>query len=193
VLGVTLGDGQQTGYVWPVKSVVWLGLVALFGCMPEPPARWAEGGSPLLLPDARWDRGQSDPIIIRRDGHVLQGDDLLFMLDAAGRVFDEDNEPVALLNDDGSIGGPDEVYLGRIGMQNASPPWSSTAWLRVRADGKVALYDSDGEAQYGGKWVGCEVPKTRACTLVTHLLALQAARRRQENDVQVGVGIGVMF
>lgn len=183
---------NKPAIVWCVKVLPWLAWLPLTACMPDPPARWAHGGAQLLLPEARFERGRGDPIVIHSDGRVLQDDDLLFSLDAAGRVFDEDNEPLALLNEDGSISGPDEVYYGRIGMQNASPPWSSTAWLRIRSDGKVALYDSDGEAQYGGRWTGCEVPKTRACTLVTHLLALEAYRRR-ESDVQVGIGIGVGF
>jgi hypothetical protein len=167
--------------------------VVLLGCVPEPPARWAQGGAPVVIPEARFDRGKGDPILIHADGRVEEDGDLLFAIDRAGRVFDEDNEPVALLNADGSVSGRDDVYLGRVGMQNASPPWSGTAWLRVRSDGKVALYDSDGEPQYGGKWTGCEVPKTRACTLITHLLALDSARRRQESGVQVGIGVGVMY
>lgn len=171
----------------------WLLPLALLGCVPDPPARWAEGGAPLVLPDARFERGRLDAIVVRADGRVEEDGDLLFTIDRAGRVFDEDNEPVALLNADGSVSGPDNVYFGRVGMHNASPPWSGTAWLRVRTDGKVALYDSDGEAQYGGLWTGCEVPKTRVCTLVTHLLALDAARRHRDSDVQVGIGIGVMY
>lgn len=161
-------------------------------CVPDPPARWAQGGAPVVIPEARFDRGRGDPIEIHADGTVAEDGDLLFKLDRAGRVFDEDNEPIALLNSDGSISGPDNVYMGRVGMHNASPPWSGTAWLRVRTDGKVALYDSDGEAQYGGKWTGCAPPATRACTLVTHLLALAAARHR-ESDVQIGIGIGMVY
>lgn len=182
-------------------AMVWLMAVArsclaalvLLGCVPDPPARWAEGGAAVIIPEARFERGKADPIFIHADGRVEQDGDLMFTIDRAGRVFDEDNEPVALINTDGSVSGPDDVYLGRVGMQNASPPWSGTAWLRVRSDGKVALYDADGEAQYGGRWYGCEVPKTRVCTLVTHLLALDAARRRRDSDVQVGIGIGVFY
>jgi hypothetical protein len=162
-------------------------------CVAAAPARWAEGGAPLLLPNATWERGRNDAIVIRPDGVVLEDGNVLFTLDRAGRVFDEDNEPLALLNADGGISGPDDVYLGRVGMHNASPPWATTAWLRVRRDGKVALYDEDGEAQYGGSWSGCATPFTRACTLVTHLLALRASRRYQESPVQFGIGVGMIY
>lgn len=144
-----------------------------------------------MLVDAQWERGD-ESVLIRRDGRVVEGDDFVFQLDAAGRVFDEDNEAIALLNPDGSVSGPDDTYLGRVGVHNASPPWTSVAWLRVRRDGKVALYDSDGEAHHAGTWRGCVGPVMRTCTLVTHLLALEAARRYRDS-VQVGVGLGMWY
>ncbi len=162
----------------------------LLACAPSAPPRWAEGGAPLVLPAAHWNRGDSSAIDVRPDGRVLEDGGLLFVLDRVGRVVDSDYEPVALLFPDGHVVGTDDRLLGRVGVSNASPPGSGTAWLSVSPTGQVVYFDADGSRSDGGVWTGCDGPALRTCTYVTHLVALRSYVRR-EAGVGVGVGIGV--
>ena len=165
-------------------------LVAL-GCAPEKPARWVEGGTPLVLPAAHWNRGGNDAVEIRADGKVLEAGDLVFVVDRVGRVVDDHYDPVAVLLPDGRLAGTDDAMLGQIGITNASPPSAGQAWLTVMPNGEVIFFDSDGERSYGGVWTGCDGPAHRACTLVTHLMVLRSYLRRPAPGVSVGVGVGV--
>jgi hypothetical protein len=163
------------------------------GCSPTAPARWAEGGSPLLLPAARWDRGNNDPIEIQADGKVLEAGSLVFVLDRVGRVADDRYDPVAVLLPDGRLAGTDNQFLGQVGITNASPPFAGQAWLSVLPNGQVVYYSEDGERSLGGVWRGCEGAAHRACTLVSHLVVLRNYLRRVQSSVSVGVGVGVGF
>lgn len=163
----------------------------LAGCAPTEPPRWAQGGAPLVLPTARWQRGGDDDIELKPNGHVIEDGDLLFVIDRAGRVFDEDFEPIALLMPDGHVAGTDNYLLGRVGVSNASPPDRNTAWLAVLPDGNVLYFDEDGERHSGGKWLGCTGPGQRTCTFITHMVAIRDYVRRAESGVSVGVGVGV--
>jgi hypothetical protein len=168
--------------------------LATLGCAPSQPPRWAQGGAALAIPSAHWSRGDNDGIEIRPNGEVLEGGSLLFKLDSVGRVVDEDYEPVAVLLPDGRVAGTDDRFLGQVGMSNASPPDRGAAWLSVDAnDGHVTNFAEDGERSFGGQWTGCKGPSLRACTLVTHLVALRNYARRQQSGVSVGVGIGIGF
>jgi len=174
-------------YVGPLLA--WLAL----GCAPTVPLRWAEGGSPLTLPTARWNRGDNDPIDVRPDGKVLEDGSVIFVVDRVGRVADDHFEPVAVLLPDGRLAGTDEHFLGQVGISNASPPMSGQAWLAVVPNGQVIYFDDDGTRSGGGLWTGCEGPAHRTCTLVTHLIALRSYMQRAQTGVSVGVGVGVGF
>jgi hypothetical protein len=168
----------------------------LVGCAPHSPPRWAEGGAALALGSARWDRSGADPVELRPDGHVLLDGDLLFVIDAVGRVANDDYDPYAVLLPDGQLVGNDDISLGRIGVTNASPPGAVEAWLAVLPDGNVVYFDTDGERTAGGQWQGCNGPVLRTCTLVTQLLAVSSYRRMRTGvgiGVGVGVGVGVGF
>jgi hypothetical protein len=165
-------------------------LALALGCAPSAPPRWAEGGAPLLIPAAHWERGDADAIDVKPDGDVLEGGRLLFKLDRVGRAVDDDYEPVALLLPDGAVAGADSAPLGQVGVTNASPPFAQTAWLTVMPNGQVVFYDQDGTRSSGGQWTGCDGPALRTCTYVTHLVVLRNYLRRDGN-VYVGVGVGV--
>lgn len=161
------------------------------GCGSKPPAAWASGGARLALGQAAWKLGEDD-VTMDPSGRISVAGDVQFSIDAAGRIYDDDGDPAALLLPDGHVVGNDEVHLGRVGITNASPPGSETAWLTLSPTGDVVLFDADGERHSGGRWVGCNGPVLRTCTLVTHLVAL-ARVEAQRNRASVGVGIGVGF
>jgi hypothetical protein len=145
----------------------------------------------LTLGNARWDRGEADAVEIRANGQVLEGGDLVFVIDRVGRVVDPEYDPVAILLPDGRIVGTDAQALGQIGVTNAAPPWSNQAWLAVTPEGTVIGFDSDGERAALGHWQGCSGPVLRSCTLVTHLLTLRRHRTAPPSGVHFGVGVGL--
>jgi hypothetical protein len=124
------------------------------------------------------------------DGRVLANGEHLFTLDAAGRVFDRDNDPIALLEQDGRLIGKDEANLGMVGLRNASPPGVEFAWLTIDDAGTVVRFDPEGAPHPDGAWSGCG-PALRTCTLATHVIALSQAGGRRGSRVRVGVGMGV--
>lgn len=162
----------------------------LTGCSSHPPAQWARGGAPLGLGRARWERG-GDTVDLLPDGKVLVDGDHVWTLDAAGRVYTSDRDPVALLSPDGHLVGNDERSLGFVGVASASPPGSSTAWVTIAPTGQVVLYDEDGASRGGGAWSGCDGATFRTCTLVSHLVVSRDVARRPRVGVGIGVGIGV--
>ncbi|GMV16855.1 MAG: hypothetical protein HS104_03695 [Polyangiaceae bacterium] len=172
-----------------MRSVLLLLAVSAFGCSANPPPRWQEGGAPIVIAPARWDRPDDDSIQIHADGKVTEDGDLLFVLDRAGRVVDKDYEPVAILMPDGHVGGPDNVLLGRVGHANAAPPGSAAAWLAVMPNGQVVRFDDEGDRHDAGVWYGCEGPQKRTCTLVTHVLWVRNYMRNSRGGVSVGVGV----
>jgi hypothetical protein len=160
--------------------------LALSACSSHPPATWAPGGSPVEIPRARWQRGSSAADIMP-DGRVLVDGSHSFSIDRAGRVFEPDNSPIALLEPDGRLIGKDDVLLGVIGMHNSSLPGRTQAWLTVGEQGEVILYDDEGERRSAGTWTGCG-QALRTCTLVTHVIAMATVRQR--GNVGIGFGIG---
>ena len=144
-----------------------------------------------MVARAYWERGEYDLIDIRDDGSVLEGEDLVFTIDTVGRIVDADFAPFALLYDDGTVRGPDETQLGRVGLHNASPPEKQYAWVTVAPDGHVTFFDEDGEQHFGGTWRGCGGPMARTCTLVTHAFMLRVLLARRQSGPSVGMGIGV--
>lgn len=174
-----------------MRRMAGLSFIALLaaGCGSKPPPMWQEGGAPLTLPAARWDRPDDDSIEIQPDGKVLEDDDLLFVVDRAGRIVDEDYEPVAILLPDGHVGGRDNQDFGRIGVANAAPPGSAAAWLAIMPDGQVVRFDEEGDRYNGGRWHGCNGPQQRTCTLVTHVLWVRDYLARSRGGVSVGIGV----
>lgn len=163
----------------------------LVACRATPPPLWAEGGSPLTFTASIWTQSDGERLGIDAQGRVWKGTELLYSLDRAGRVVDESNEPVALLDPGGQLFGTNKTYWGRIGLHNASPPWAAEAWLRVTRAGEVVLFDADGDTVSGGQWSGCQGHSLRACTLITHLVLLDSVYRRQSApDMYFGFGFG---
>ncbi len=177
-----------------IAGWVFVPILALAACHAQPPPNWAQGGSPLEIPRARWTRG--DKLIdIMPDGKVLGDGEHLFTIDRAGRVYQPDLEPVAVLQPDGRLVGKDDAVLGKIGVRNSSPPGKDIAWLSISDRGEVVRFDPDGDAHTDGGWVGCD-PSIRACTLTTHIVSLVESRGRRGGPMygpSVGVGIGVGF
>jgi hypothetical protein len=168
-------------------------LLAVTGCAPSAPPRWAEGGSPLFILPAHWERPDEDSIEIQPNGRVLEGGHLRFVIDRVGRVADGDYEPFAVLLPDGRLVGTDNTALGYVGLNNASPPVGQQAWLSLKPDGRVLFFEPGGERTARGAWAGCDGPARRTCTLVTQLIAVRNYRVMPSSGVTFGVGVGVGF
>lgn len=159
-----------------------------------PPTGWSVGGAPLALPWARWDLGDTS-IELRPDGQVWIDGDVAFVIDGAGRVYDPELAPLALLEPDGRLVGTDDRDLGVVGSMHASSPGRQEAWLSLLPDGTVLRYDEDGDRYAGGLWQGCQgsPSASQACVLVTHLVTIEAEARRRRSGSGFGFGIGVMI
>ena len=166
----------------------FLPALALAACHTQPPPNWAQGGTPLDIPRARWTRG--DKLLdIMPDGKVLIDGDHVFSLDRAGRVYEPDNDPIAVLQPDGRLLGADAALLGKIGVRNSSPGDRDVAWLSIGPRGEVVRFNPDGEPGGDGAWAGCE-PAIRACTLATHIVTIIETRVRHPRMYGPHVGIG---
>ncbi|HEX4334966.1 MAG TPA: hypothetical protein VH062_03570 [Polyangiaceae bacterium] len=168
-----------------------LAALPLVACSSTPPPHWAEGGARLDVGPAEWRTGDDAVIEILPDGKVTVGGAHIFTIDAAGRIYDSENEAVGIVLPDGNIVGPNDTHLGRVGVSNASPPGGGTAWLSVMPDGHVTHYDPDGERSFDGAWQGCSGPRLRTCTLVSHLYTLERVSRASSPGMFIGVGVGV--
>ena len=165
----------------------------IMGCAPKDPPRWQQGGAPLLIHPATWERGDDDTIQITAKGEVMEDGELLFVVDRVGRVVDDDYEPVALLLPDGHVAGTNNELLGRVGVANAAPPNSATAWLALMPNGQLVAFDEDGERKNAGVWRGCRGAAQRTCTYVSHMVWVRRYLRRRSPRVGIGVGIGVGY
>jgi hypothetical protein len=126
------------------------------------------------------------------DGRVLADGEHVFSIDVAGRVFNPDGDAVGVLQDDGRFLGKDDVLLGRIGIRNAALPGKTVAWLALSEQGEVLHFSEEGDSQPDGGWEGCGAA-VRACTLVTHLIALSESERGSHGGMYgptFGIGIG---
>src|SRR5258708_10173231 len=155
-------------------------------CGSRPPANWAAGGAATEVPRAHWERGDN-PVDVLADGRVLVDGDVWFRIDRAGRVYDAEGEPLAVLQRDGQLLGSDDTSLGTIGVYNAALPGSKFASVTVAQGGGVVHYDGDGDPHADGGWAGCGAA-ARTCTLVTHVVYIQEARMRPHFGVGIGVG-----
>jgi hypothetical protein len=166
-------------------------LLSLASCTPDPPPNWQSGGARLFIAHAYWERGEHELIEIKDNGEVYEDEDLAYVVDQAGRVVTDDHEPRAILLPDGLVLGTNDEPLGRVGLQNASPPDRHHAWLRIQPNGRVYFYDQDGEEQFGGTWRGCGGPMARTCTYITHMFVLRSYSRGRRSGPSFGNGIGV--
>ncbi len=166
-------------------------LLSAAGCAPSAPPRWVEGGAPLVIGQAHWERPDEDAIDIQPDGRVLEGGRLRFVVDRVGRVTDDDYDAFAVMQPDGHVVGTDDRPLGYVGLSNATPPFSDHAWLSLQRDGRVVLYEPNGDHSEHGKWTGCDGPSRRTCTLVTQVLVMRNYRVVPASGVSFGVGVGV--
>ena len=167
-------------------------LALLLGaCSASPPPRWAEGGARLVVGNATWKTGEGEVVQLMADGKVIADGDQVFTVDAAGRVYDTDNDPAAIVLPDGNVAGTDDTHLGRIGITNAAPPGRGPAWLSVQPNGEVIHFDPDGQRSSDGVWQGCTGPLMRTCTLVSHLYTLHRVAQATRGGVGVGIGVGV--
>lgn len=176
----------------PSGAALALALVCL-GCTPPPPRSWTQGGTQLDLPRAQWILGE-EAVELLPGGEVLIDGDVELSIDRAGRVYDADGEPIAVLEPDGTLVGNDDVGLGMVGSQSASLPEEGHAWLSVEPNGQVIRYDEDGGRYPFGAWFGCG-PSPRAqqaCLLVSHVLGMRMRRRAQSGGPGFGFGLGVM-
>lgn len=143
-----------------------------------------------MIAPARWSRNGST-IDIQPDGKVLIDGDIMFAIDAAGRVFETDGDPIAVLQQDGHLIGTDSRGMGYVGWNTSSAPGDSVAWLGIGAKGEVTRYDSDGDRSQDGYWQGCNGPQLRACLLVSHYVVFREWQTRPR--VGVGIGFGMMI
>src|SRR5262245_49705759 len=113
-----------------------VGLAIFVGaCSANPPAHWPQGGSPIDIPHARWVRGDF-VVEVFPDGRVLIDNERELTIDRVGRIVDGDGDPVALLEPNGHLVGPDEKDLGQVGAMTASLPDQQQAWLSVMPSGE---------------------------------------------------------
>lgn len=149
-----------------------LGLLAGCAHSKTPPPGWQQGGAPIFIPRASLNMGYAN-IELLADGRVLENGAVSFGIDRAGRVFDVDGQPVALLQPDGRLIGPKNEDLGIVGPVSASPPGAKYAALWITPDGRVLKYDDNGDQAPMGTFVGCGMfaPALQACMLVAYLTA----------------------
>ena len=139
---------------------------------------------------------RGDAVIeLAANGAVYVDGDHHLTVDRAGRVYEPDGAPVALLEATGRLVGPDEEDLGVVGAATASLPEQDTAWLGIYPSGEVTVYGDEGKRLALGVWLGCsDTARTQqTCVLISHLLAQELRRRARDPAVSFGVGIGVGF
>jgi hypothetical protein len=188
-----------------MKRLLLAASFGLLSCSSTPPADWARGGAIVDIPYARWVRGDVT-VDIQPDGKIFIDKDHTYTIDRAGRLYDIDQQPVALLEPDGSIVGPGNTPLGQVGSLYAARPGEATAWLTVTPAGEVIRYDQEGERITMGAWVGQCARSASAhevCVFISHLLGtkfVEEQRRRPGQPSYVpgvgftpgaGVGIGI--
>lgn len=142
----------------------------------------------MEIAQAHWER-VSESVDILPDGRVIVDDEHWFTVDRAGRFFEPDNEPIAVLAPDGQLVGKDNTAWGNVGIQSAALPGSVEAWLTLDPQGQVIRYDADGDRHPDGAWAGCG-SALRTCTAVTHVVSILEARRRPHVGFGIGFGVG---
>jgi len=127
----------------------------------------------LKLGQADWDPPSGARVVIRPNGDIYEGNQLVLIIDTTGRIFNARRQPWAQLSEDGYVFGPDELSYGHVGPQHASTFDGDHLWLTIERNGQVTFLDAEGKRTPGGRWHGCEGPMLPTCTAVTHALALR--------------------
>ena len=147
----------------PMRCWSWAVPLALFlgACQTRPPPNWAQGGSTLEIPPPLDTRRPEHRHHARRQGPVRWR--AYVPVDRAGRIYEPDDNPIAVLQADGQLVGSD-TSMGKIGLRNASLPGKRVAWLSLGEQGEVQRFDAEGEAHPDGAWAGCgpAIPRARS-------------------------------
>lgn len=157
------------------NALVALLVAGLAGCAGDkPPARWAEGGAPLHLVAAQW-QFKGDPVDVRSRGdyaEVLVDGNVEWVIDRVGRLYDQNQRPVAVLDAEGRLVMAKDQLMGVVGSQFATKPGRGSAWLSLTPEGDVVKYGVDGRQELSGRWVGCNVSvyARQACLLVSYVI-----------------------
>lgn len=177
-------------------------ICAVFGCVGSatPPPGWQQGGAPLFVPRATW-TFRYNAVELLPDGRVIVNERHVFSIDRAGRVYDPDGRPIALLRPDGRLVGPGEDDLGAVAPTAAALPGEGYASLAIAPDGRVIKQD-DSDPTSLGSWAGCGfyAMSLQACMLVTLLVSTKFQPYRPINrypttpygtPVMPGYGVGL--
>ncbi len=193
MIAAGLTDGPLAYYpLGMMRRLILATAFVLGACAPGAPANWARGGALLDVPRARWVVGSS-VVEVFPDGKVMLNETQEITVDRGGRVYDTNNDPVALLEPGGKLVGPGDKRLGNVGILHASEGDEPNAWLSVMPTGEVVRYEDDGGRSSLGVWIGCNQSYTahQTCTLVTHLLVPRIlASARNMNTLPTGLGMG---
>jgi hypothetical protein len=180
--------------------VVLAALVA--GCVSAvPPPGWQQGGAPLLVARATWNAGATS-VEIAQNGHVFVNDREVFTVDGAGRVFDADSQPIALLRRDGRLVGSGNEDWGAVGPTSAAAPGARYASLAIAPSGQVLQLEDNGDTEPAGAWFGCGLyaQSLQTCMLVTYLVStrfrpLEPINRYRTSPfgtpLSPGLGVGI--
>ncbi|MRG94714.1 hypothetical protein [Polyangium spumosum] len=174
-----------------MRRLILASAFVLGACAPGAPANWARGGAMLDVPRARWVVGSS-VVDVHPNGRVTINDSEELTVDRGGRVYDPNNEPVALLEPGGKLVGPGDKLLGNVGILHASQGDEPHAWLSVLPTGEVVRYEGDGSRSSLGVWIGCNQNylQHQTCTLVSHLLTPRIIARTQNMNGYMPRGLG---
>jgi hypothetical protein len=182
--------------MWRHVSIVVLALIAS-GCASTPPTGWTTGGQPMVTPRERWVNVE---ILVDMDlrGRVFVGGRHLLTIDRAGRIYNAQNEPVALLQRDGMLIGAEDEPMGWVGAGEAIQPGDEHSWLILQEGGLLLRSDGD-QARPFGQWLGCSYVHTvQTCTLVSHIIGREILAKRGEGDglgltPGLSIGLGTTF
>jgi len=167
--------------------------LGLFGCASTPPAGWAEGGRATALVPLRWVNG-AYVIDVDAEGNIYENGELRFSVDPHGRVYDAENAPVALLDEQGYVHGPDARPMGWVGGYETILPGGEHNWLVLHQGGYLIRYDEEEAGTPMGVWLGCTDPaRMQTCMLVSHVVAMELRARARGASPRVGIGLGLGF
>ncbi|MFO0759945.1 MAG: hypothetical protein U0359_25900 [Byssovorax sp.] len=174
------------------RLAVAASFLLLPACSATPPPHWAEGGALLDVLPSRWILRDGN-VEIAADGRVTINGEHELSIDRAGRVYDPDAKPVALLERDGHLAGPGDSSLGFVGALSAALPGEQTAWLSIQPTGEVIQF-VDGTRSSEGVWVGgCNYSwrSRQACMLVSHIVGQRLKGRRSSYYPRSGYPYGM--
>lgn len=182
--------GRYRSRMRPSSFLPLAALPLLAACASKPPANWAAGGLAVEPVAARWQR-DGRVVDLLADGRVMIDGDHALTVDRAGRVFEPSGDAVALLEPDGALIGPDDRWMGQVGVRTASLRPRGYAWLSIAPNGAVTRFDEEGERHADGAWSpSCQGNASQTCMLVTHVIEWREEARRPRVGFGVGVGMG---